>query len=589
MSHGRCASQTPRGRRSTMNSRLDTNVLVVGAGPVGLTLAMDLASRGVDVTMVETRRAGEPPNVKCNQVSARSMEVFRRLGIAGKIRATGLPAEYRNDVSCCVSATGAELSRIKLPSRAGRLRGEGGDDGAWPTPEPTHRINQLFLEPLLFAHAAAQPHIRILNRTQFEAFSQDAEGVTALARNLDSGERTSIRSRYLVGCDGARSTVRRGIGAELAGIAQYQRVQSTWFHAPKLIDLLPGEPAWMYLAFNPRRCGTMMAIDGKETWLIHNFLYNDEPDYDSIDRDWAIRQILGVGPEFEFEIISKEDWTGRRLVADRFQNGRVFIAGDAAHLWIPHAGYGMNAGIADAASLSWMLAAVLNGWAASNILEAYQAERQPITDQVSRFAFSMAKDVSQQRREVSSDIERRDEIGEATRAALGREAYDLYVQQQCCGGLNFGYFYADSPIIAYDGAAHPVYSMGRFESSSVPGCRAPHLWLDGHRSLYDACGDDFALLRLDPRASMSGIVDAAARRGVPLKVVEVDAGHAQSPYAHKLLLLRPDRHVAWRGDTEPSDPGGLIDLVRGARNAPAKAEVCSRSASDVRSAVPSSA
>jgi len=572
-----------------MDRSTETPVLIVGAGPVGLTLAMDLASRGIDVTMAETRRASEPPNVKCNQVSARSMEIFRRLGLAEKIRATGLPAEYRNDVSCCVTATGMELSRIKLPSRAGRACGEQGDDSWWPTPEPPHRINQLFLEPVLFAHAAAQPRIRILNRTQFEELSQDRQGVTAVAQNLDNGERVSIRCRYLVGCDGGRSTVRHAIGARMSGIAEYQRVQSTHFRAPKLISLLPGPQAWMYLAFNPRRCGTVMAIDGKETWLIHNFLYNDEPDYDSIDRDWAIRQILGVGPEFEYQVISKEDWIGRRLVADRFHSGRAFIAGDAAHLWIPHAGYGMNAGIADAANLSWMLAAVLNGWAAPNILEAYQAERQPITDQVSRFAFSMAKNVSQQRREVSPDIERQDEIGAATRAALGREAYDLYIQQQCCGGLNFGYFYADSPIIAYDGAAHPVYSMGRFESSSVPGCRAPHLWLDGHRSLYDACGDDFALLRLDPRASMSGIVDAAARRGVPLRVVEVDAGHAQSPYAHKLLLLRPDRHVAWRGDTEPSDPGALIDLVRGARNAPAKAEVCSRSASDVRSAVPSSA
>jgi len=572
-----------------MDRSTETPVLIVGAGPVGLTLAMDLASRGIDVTMAETRRASEPPNVKCNQVSARSMEIFRRLGLAEKIRATGLPAEYRNDVSCCVTATGMELSRIKLPSRAGRACGEQGDDSWWPTPEPPHRINQLFLEPVLFAHAAAQPRIRILSRTQFEELSQDRQGVTAVAQNLDNGERVSIRCRYLVGCDGGRSTVRHAIGARMSGIAEYQRVQSTHFRAPKLISLLPGPQAWMYLAFNPRRCGTVMAIDGKETWLIHNFLYNDEPDYDSIDRDWAIRQILGVGPEFEYQVISKEDWIGRRLVADRFHSGRAFIAGDAAHLWIPHAGYGMNAGIADAANLSWMLAAVLNGWAAPAILEAYQAERQPITDQVSRFAFSMAKNVSQQRREVSPDIERQDEIGEATRSALGREAYDLYIQQQCCGGLNFGYFYADSPIIAYDGAAHPVYSMGRFESSSVPGCRAPHLWLDGHRSLYDACGGDFALLRLDPCAPMSGIVDAAARRGVPLKVVEVDARHAQALYAHKLLLLRPDRHVAWRGDAEPSDPDELIDLVRGARNVPAKAEVRYRSGSDERSAAPSSA
>jgi 2-polyprenyl-6-methoxyphenol hydroxylase-like FAD-dependent oxidoreductase len=373
-----------------MNRSFETGVLVVGAGPVGLTLAMDLASRGIDVTITEIRRAGEPPNVKCNQVSARSMEIFRRLGIARKIRDTGLPPEYRNDVALSVSALGTELARIKLPSRAGRVRGEKGDDGHWTCSEWGHRINQLHLEPLLFAHATAQPRIRILNRTQFEEFVQDDGGVTGFARDLDNGERISIRSRYLAGCDGGRSTVRKAIGAELAGIPVYQRVQSTYFRAPKLKSMLPGEPAWMYLAFNPRRCGTMMAIDGRETWLIHNFLYNDEPDYDSVDRDWAIRNIIGAPADFEYEIISKEDWIGRRLVADRFQNGRVFIAGDAAHLWIPHAGYGMNAGIADAANLSWMLAAVLNGWAEPALLDAYQAERQPITDQVSRVALNMA-------------------------------------------------------------------------------------------------------------------------------------------------------------------------------------------------------
>ena len=551
-----------------MNHPIDTSVLIVGAGPVGLTLAMDLASRGIDVTVIEIRRAGEPPNVKCNQVAARSMEIFRRLGLAEKIRDTGLPAEYRNDVACCVSALGTELSRIKLPSRGGRRRGEKGADGHWPTAEWGHRINQLFLEPLLFAHAAAQQRIRILNRTQFEEFTQDDDGVTALARDLDSGARISVSCCYLVGCDGGRSMVRHGIGAELVGIPVYQRVQSTYFRAPKLKALLPGEPAWMYLAFNPRRCGTMMAIDGRETWLIHNFLYNDEPDYDSVDRDWAIRNIIGAPLDFEYEIISKEDWIGRRLVADKFQKGRVFIAGDAAHLWIPHAGYGMNAGIADAASLSWMLASVLNGWAAPALLDAYQAERQPITDQVSHFAFTMAKQVSQQRREISADIERDDAIGAAARAQIGQEAYDLYVQQQCCGGLNFGYFYAGSPIIAYDGAAQPAYSMGSFESSSVPGCRAPHFWLSDGRSLYDALGDGYGLIRFDPDVAVDGLVAAAKRRGIPLTMLDVDEKEARTIYAKTLVLVRPDRHVAWRGDEEPNDPVNLIDLVRGDRAMP---------------------
>ena len=551
-----------------MTRSLDASVLIVGAGPVGLTLAMDLASRGVDVAVVETRHAGEPPNVKCNQVSARSMEIFRRLGIARKIRETGLPPEFRNDVVMCVSATGAELSRISLPSRAGRLRGEKGDDGWWPAAEWPHRINQLYLEPVLFGHASAQPRIRILNRTLFEEFSQDEQGATGIARDLDSGERIEVSCLYLVGCDGGRSTVRRGIGAKLAGIEVVQRVQSTYFSAPNLMSLLPGgddKKAWMYLAFNPRRCGTMMSIDGKERWLIHNFLYNGEPDYDSIDRDWAIRSILGVGPEFEYEVISKEDWIGRRLVADRFQDRRAFIAGDAAHLWIPHAGYGMNAGIADAANLAWMLAAVLNGGAEPALLDAYQAERQPITDQVSRFAFNMSKQVSQQRREISPDIERNDAVGEAVRAQIGKEAYDLYVQQQCCGGLNFGYFYADSPVIAYDGEEAPAYSMGQFESSSVPGCRAPHFWLGDGRSLYDALGEGFGLLRFDPSINVSGIAAAAAQRGLPLTVLDVDDADAAELYARKLVMVRPDRHIAWRADAPSSDPLNLIDHLRGAR------------------------
>jgi hypothetical protein len=224
----------------------------------------------------------------------------------------------------------------------------------------------------------------------------------------------------------------------------------------------------------------------------------------------------------------------------------------------------MNAGIADAANLSWMLAAVLSGWAEPALLDAYQAERQPITDQVSHFAFAMAKEVSQQRREISADIERCDAVGEATRARIGKEAYDLYVQQQCCGGLNFGYFYAGSPIIAYDGTGQPVYSMGRFESSSVPGCRAPHFWLADSRSLYDALGNGYGLIRFVPDISVSGLIEAAARRRMPLSVLDVVDAQAAELYARALVLVRPDRHVAWRGDEEPAAPMDLIDRLRGA-------------------------
>ncbi len=484
------------------------------------------------------------------------------------LRAAGLPPDYPNDVASRTTATGIELCRIGIPSRAERYGANDGPDALWPTSEPPHRVNQIYFEPILFAHAAAQPRVRMLNRTAFEDFTQDGDGVMAVLRDVDDGKRLSIACRFLIGCDGGKSTVRKRIGASFLGTPVVQRVQSTYIRAPALVSRLPGKRAWMYFSLNPRRCGTTIAIDGRETWLIHNFLYRDETEFDSDDRDWAIRTILGVGPDFEYEVIAKEDWVGRRLVADSFRDRRVFICGDAAHLWIPHGGYGMNAGIADAANLSWMIAATLAGWAPLAILDAYEAERRPIADEMSRFTMDFALKIIKQRREISAEIELPGPVGDAVRARLGREAYELDVQQQCCGGLNFGYFYARSPIIAYDGEPHPAYTMYDFTPSTVPGCRTPHLWLKEHRSLYDALGADYALVRVDPNVRVSGIVKAAACRGVPFAVIDVDTPDARALYTRSLTLIRPDQHVAWRSDEEPAAPLDLMDFVCGARPIP---------------------
>ena len=481
-----------------------------------------------------------------------------------QIRDAGLPADYPNDVVSCTSVTGIELSRLDLPCRSERFSDKQCADSWWPTPEPSHRINQIFLEPVLFAHAASQPRIRIVNRVEFERFVQHEDCVTAEIRDLDGDGRFSIRSRYLVGCDGGKSTIRKAIGARLSGTPIIQRVQSTCIRAPQLIERLPGKRGWMYISLNPRRGGMTIAIDGREKWLIHNFLDPDEHDTETVDRDWAIREILGVGSDFRYDIVSKEDWIGRRLVADRFCDRRVFICGDAAHLWIPHAGYGTECWIADATNLSWKLAATLKGWRRPAILDAYEAERQPITEQVSRFATDVAVRNTRQRREIPAEIELPGAVGETVRARIGQEAYELYRQQQCAAGLNFGYFYDNSPIIAYDGEVHPSYTMRDFTSSSVPGCRAPHFWLDGNCSLYDALGPDYSLLRLDPNVQVSGVVGAAAQRAVPLSVLDIEAADARTLYAHKLVLVRPDQHVAWRGDETPANPMDLIDLVRGA-------------------------
>jgi 2-polyprenyl-6-methoxyphenol hydroxylase-like FAD-dependent oxidoreductase len=538
-------------------------VLIVGAGPVGLTLAIDLAWRGIKVKVAETRRRAQPPEPKCNHVAARTMEIFRRLGVAETVRNAGLPPDYPHDISYRTTFTGQELTRIPIPCRRDRFTVTTGPDCLWPTPEPPHRINQIFLEPILFAHAESRPQIEILNRTAVQDVEIADDSATATLHDLETGSTRRLRFRFVVGCDGARSVVRKAIGAKLHGDAVIQRVQSTYIRAPDLIDRQRHAPAWGTGAINPRRAGMVYAIDGHERWLVHNYLKADEPDFDSVDRDWAIRTILGVGTDFGYEVISKEDWYGRRLMADRFRDRCVFIAGDAAHIWVPYAGYGMNAGIADAANLSWQLAAHLNGWAPPAILEAYEAERLPITEQVSRFAMTHAEAEIRRRGAVPDAIEDAGPEGARARAEVGKEAYAINVQQYACAGLNFGTYYERSPIISYDGAACPPYTMATYHASTVPGCRTPHLWLANGTSLYDALGPEFTLLRLDDTIDPAPLVAAAKRRDMPLAVLHIDAAGADL-YSHRLVLSRPDQHVAWRGNALPADPLALIDHVRGA-------------------------
>ena len=550
-----------------MSSKFDSDVLVVGAGPVGLTLATDLAQRGVQVLMAEIREFGQPPNVKCNHVSARSMEHFRRLGIAPTLRDAGLPEDFPNDVVFRTSMTGIELTRIPIPSRNKRYTETQGPDTGWDTPEPPHRINQIFLEPLLLNHAVAQPGVKLLNRTQVTDIVQDDDGVNVTLLNLETQTSHIVRVRYVAGCDGGSSFVRKKMGAKLEGTEMIQRVQSTYIHAPELIHLLPGKLAWCYYSVNTRRCGTVFAIDGHNNWLVHNHLHPTEPEFDSVDRDQSIRNILGVDANFNYDTITKEDWVGRRLLANQCRDRRVFLAGDAAHLWVPYAGYGMNAGIADATNLAWLLDAAIKGWADASILNAYEAERHPITEQVSHFVMNHAQKMIKARRAVPHNIEAMDAEGAAAREQTGTEAYDLNVQQFCCEGLNFGYYYEGSPIIAHEAEPAPAYSMGSFTPSTIPGCRAPHFWLADGQSLYDLFGKGYSLLRFDASADVQGLLDAAKAHNIPVTLLDL-AEEANKPaaYQHKLVLCRTDQHVVWRGDAQPQSIDALLEMLRGSRS-----------------------
>ena len=538
-----------------MIQHYQTQVCIIGAGPVGLTLAMDLAQRGIQVIITEIRHKGEAPNVKCNHVSARSMEIFRRLGVAQMVRQTGLPDDYPNDVAYKTRFLGQELSRIRIPSRNARYSAIEGPDTGWPTAEPPHRINQIYLEPVLFQHAEKQQNIRILNRTEALDFSENSTSCEVQAIDLESQKQIKISADFIVGCDGGRSMVRKKMGTQLSGVGELGKVQSTCIRAPKLLSKLTQAPAWATFSVNPERSGNVYAIDGKEIWLIHNYLNDHEHDFDAIDRNDSIRAILGVDEQFEYEVLSKEDWTARRLVADQFRKGRVFICGDAAHLWVPMAGYGMNAGIADAMNLSWTLAAYLNGWAGEEILDIYQIERQPITSQVSKFAMNHALALHKERQQIPSDIEDQTESGAVSRAAFGQVLYDLNVRQYCCSGLNFGYYYENSPVIAYDEESAPAYDMNAFVSSTVPGCRLPHFYLKNQDSLYDCLGAEYSLLCFGSDIDLQRIQQQATDMNFPLSILLLQQEQVPEDlgYRHAYILVRPDQHVAWRGNTLPEN------------------------------------
>ncbi|MEY4073090.1 MAG: 2,4-dichlorophenol 6-monooxygenase [Pseudomonadota bacterium] len=550
-----------------MTATLEPDVLIVGAGPVGMTLALCLAQRRVRCTVVEMKAAHAATEVKCNHISARSMEIYRRLGVAVDLRASGLPDDYPHDVSYRTSTVGQEITRIHIPGRLTRLTDHSGPDGWWPTPEPPHRLNQRFIEPILARHVQQQPLIQCLYQHQVIEVQHNDDEALVRCRVLSNGSTVTLRARYVVGCDGGRSLVRKSIGAQLVGDEVVQRVQSTCVRAPDLMALMKAPAAWAMFTVNPRRSGNVYAIDGRETWLIHNYLRDHESDFESVDRDWAIRTILGVGPDFQYELLSKEDWIGRRLVADKLRQGRVFIAGDSAHLWVPYAGYGMNAGIADADNLAWHLAAQLEGWASPSALDAYERERLPITEQVSHFAMNHAHAMSQRRRAIPADIEDAGDAADASRRSFGQDLYELNVQQYCCAGLNFGYYYDASPVMVYDDAVAPAYSMGSFTPSTVPGCRAPHVWLSGGVSLLDVLGTGFTLLcsphaRAEQTALMQQAMHAAR---VPLTVRVMDDRHTwPAEYRHAWHLIRQDSHVVWRGDQITPDLAmSVVACLRG--------------------------
>jgi len=538
---------------------VDTPILIAGGGPVGTTLALDLASRGSPSVLLEARHE-QPPNPRCNTTNARSMEFFRRLGLADEIRAAGLPQDHPTDIVYLNSMSGDELTRYRLPASSMARTSEGSLDAGWPTPEPQHRISQLYLEPVLHARARELPEIDFREGWQFDGYEPYGDHIVASVTDLATGDHHEITARFLVGAEGARSITRRTMGANFEGNPSVARSLSTFIRCHRLGELSHDLGGWMYRVLGPTRYHRFVAIDGHDLFIYHLTLGPDD-DIDDVDLGASLHEALGEPADFD--ILGQVDWVARAMVADRFRDDNVFLVGDAAHIWIPMGGFGMNAGIADATNLAWKLTAALQGWAGPKLLGSYEAERKPMGRTVADAAVGINTKLMSAIGDAHG-IHAEGPDGRTARERAGARIAAANTTEFNSIGMQLGYYYDQSEVIVTDGTPAPRFSLGEYEVSSWPGARAPHLWLPDGSSLYDQLGPFFTLLDLGGDTDAAPLVEAADTLGVPLDVLRLDSPTALELYqGHPLVIVRPDQHIAWRGHEIPPDPAAVLGQITG--------------------------
>jgi len=563
----------------------ETPVLIAGGGPVGLVLALELEHRGVEALLVE-RNPTTTRHPKMDVTNGRSMEHFRRLGIADEIRAHAVPSDHPMTVVWCTRLAEWELARFEYPSIDwGRDIIRTVNDGSLPL-EPDMRISQVVLEPVLkdLLEKRAR-HVKLRFGWGLESFEQDADGVTASIRSSETGATETVRASFLAGCDGAGSVTRKqldigldelsprelatetgGLLQTLGGVAKgLLRGQRPPDGRIYMIHFRSGDRAFferfgtVWHVQSPVG-GTLISQNDEDTWTLHVPL-GAGTDADAIDP--AAYLFEHLGKRVDCDIVVANAWRPKLAVATSYGRGRVWLAGDSAHQVIPTGGYGMNTGVGDAVDLGWKLAAMLEGWGGASLLPSYEAERQPVgfrNRKASARHMSVRMAIA---RAYTPRVHESSPRGERARRELGEKILELGNLENEALGIEIGYRYDGSPVICQEDAEPPPYEMERYTPSTWPGVRVPSLFLDDGSALLDRLGKGFTLLRF-AEADASPFERAATERGVPLEVVDVRDEKARRLYQRDLVLVRPDQHVAWRSDAVPGDPVQVIDRVRGA-------------------------
>uniref|UniRef100_UPI0035AE7C42 FAD-dependent oxidoreductase n=1 Tax=Hylemonella sp. TaxID=2066020 RepID=UPI0035AE7C42 len=543
-------------RAAGSDTTTSTEVLIAGGGPFGLMLALELGKRGVRCLLVEPK-PGTAYNPQANATQARTMEHFRRHGFADAVRAQGLPPDHPTDIAYFTRYCGHELARLQLPTAAQASHAVKSMSGSWSAAELPHRVSQKFVEAILLDQGRRLPGVTLQHGWRLATFEDQGQTVRARVEATEGGGAQEVQARYLVGADGARSFVRQQLGIAWGGATGFKRdfmggkMFAVYLRAPGFYEAFPHARAWMYVSVNAQRRAFMASVDGRTEFAFHAAVHEGE----DADRWTAAdaRRIFAeaLGREIPIEVLSVLTWTaGHALVAEHFQRGRVFIGGDAAHLFTPTGGLGYNTAVEDAVNLGWKLAHVLQERAPQQLLDSYETERRPLAQRNTGYARQFADSVGLFT--ATPELEADTPAGTAARAAAS-EYLNRHVRLEFnIPGVTFGGRYDGSPLIVPDGSTPPPDAPNTYVPSACPGGRPPHAWLADGRSLYDSLHFEWTLLALGPEMPDTAPFEQAAQTmGLDLRVVHHEAPELRALYEAPLALIRPDQIVAWRGhDTD---------------------------------------
>ncbi|MFA5490497.1 MAG: FAD-dependent monooxygenase, partial [Candidimonas sp.] len=466
---------------------IDTPVLVVGAGPVGLAMAIDLGARGIPSILIE-QGDGTIEHPRTGLVAIRTMEAFRRWGIADQVRGCGFPEDYELSMVFCTSLTGFLLDREPYPNMR---------DAPTPpeTPEKKQRCPQLWLQPILLQAALDNPLTSVMFKHRFERFEQTSDHVDAIVRDLETGQAKTIRARYLIGCDGPSSLVRAQAGIDMQGRLLSYSI-NILIQAPNLAAQHPMGEGERYMFVGPAGMwGNLTVVDGSDIWRLTVLGSNDKIPLDTFDaRHWVCKAFgtLDDPGRIPFDVLSVTPWRRSEMLATRYVNGRVALVGDSAHTMSPTGGMGMNTGIQEAVDIGWKLQGLLQGWAGPKLLPSYEVERRPIAERNTSFSTQNFK-AWQDTPEPDAVCDDTPE-GAAVRAAIGKRLRDSTRVEWESMGLQLGHRYENSPICVPDGTAPTPDDFRLYVPTARPGSRAPHAWLKDGRSTLDLFGECFVLL-----------------------------------------------------------------------------------------------